>query len=128
MDAKVRDALAGAMKTYTIPGLILFGKGEIAYAAALRQAQEITGGLEEARETEHYYAPIPGDREGWCAVCSEASTHIKHRGSSSAAKDFIIGAFELYTQIMRYHGERSRLEGVNVVNATDADLMLDCSA
>lgn len=130
MDAKVRDGLASAMKTYEAPENV---GGRAAYSRSLQMAQDITGSYPEALETEHYYAPVPGDKEGWCAVCAEASTYIKHRGSSSAAKDFIIGAFELYTQIMRYHSEAygSIVDGIKVavpVNATEADLMLDCSA
>lgn len=135
MDAKVRDKLAEFMKTYQLPKAARPGRA--AYCKALQMAQEITGSYPEALETEHYYAPVPGDKEDWCAVCAEAPTYAKHRGSSSAAKDFIIGAFELYTQIMRYHGETLSPSSITVtaevgvypkVNATETDLMLDCSA
>lgn len=116
MDANVRDGLKserikfwmGEREILNGVGLRLVNEGERAYARALRTAQEIPGAIEDARLVEHYYAPVPGDREGWCAVCGSESTFVKHRGSSSAAKDFIIGAFELYSQIMRYHGNLPR--------------------
>lgn len=151
MDAKVRNNLKRVMDDYpegrrekeTFPdqGLRLLNEGERAYSRALRMVQNIEGGIDNAVGVEHYYAPVPGDDLEWCVVCGCPSTYYRHRGSSSGAKDFLIGAYELYVQLMRYYGVKGRVERENIEklradlkrvtaqgNATEDELELDCQA
>lgn len=114
MDAKIRAELERMRRETFAEGereearfptqkLRLINNAERAYARSVRMVQGLPLGRIEAHQFEHYYVAVPGDREGWCAVCGEEPTFSRHRGASSASKDFIIGAYELYTQICRFY-------------------------